>query len=49
QPAYKDLCCPDCTPIANCLAKRVMSLPMAPDLSVTDQQLIVSVLFGSKN
>ncbi len=32
QPAYKDLCCPDCTPVAQQLAKRVMSLPMSPDL-----------------
>lgn len=32
QPAYKQLCCPDCTPTAQQLAKRVMSLPMSPDL-----------------
>jgi UDP-2-acetamido-2-deoxy-ribo-hexuluronate aminotransferase len=32
QPAYKHLCCPDCTPVAQQLAKRVMSLPMSPDL-----------------
>lgn len=28
QPAYKHLCCPDCTPVAASLAKRVTSLPM---------------------
>ena len=32
QPAYKHLCCPDCTPVAQQLTKRVMSLPMSPDL-----------------
>jgi UDP-2-acetamido-2-deoxy-ribo-hexuluronate aminotransferase len=32
QPAYKHLCCPDCTLVAQQLAKRVMSLPMSPDL-----------------
>lgn len=31
QPAYKHLCCPDCTPIAKQLAKEVMSLPMTLD------------------
>lgn len=29
QPAYKHLCCPDCTPVARKLAKQVMSLPMS--------------------
>ncbi len=33
QPAYKHLCCPDCTPVAQKLAKLVMSLPMGPDLN----------------
>lgn len=33
QPAYKHLCCPDCSPVAHQLAKRVMSLPMSPDLN----------------
>lgn len=32
QPAYADLCCASCTPAANSVAKRVMSLPMHPDL-----------------
>ena len=32
QPAYKHLCCPDCTPVAQRLAKVVMSLPMGADL-----------------
>ena len=41
QPAYKHLCCPDCTPIANKVAKQVMSLPMSPDLALKDQEKIV--------
>lgn len=44
QPAYKDLCCPDCTPIAQQIAKQVMSLPMSPDLSAEDQDKIVGAL-----
>jgi UDP-2-acetamido-2-deoxy-ribo-hexuluronate aminotransferase len=42
QPAYKDLCCPDCTPVAARLAQRVMSLPMHPYLTAADQARIVS-------
>lgn len=44
QPAYQHLCCPDCTPIAQQIAKQVMSLPMSPDLSAEDQDKIVSAL-----
>lgn len=33
QPAYRHLCCPDCTPVAQSLAKRVMSLPMSAELT----------------
>lgn len=44
QPAYKHLCCPDCTPIAQQMAKQVMSLPMSPDLSSDDQDSIVAAL-----
>jgi UDP-2-acetamido-2-deoxy-ribo-hexuluronate aminotransferase len=46
QPAYLHLCCPDCTPIANKLAERVMSLPMSADLSVADQAHIVNAVKG---
>ena len=46
QPAYKHLCCPDCTPIAQNVAKLVMSLPMSPDLSDEDQDRIVSALLA---
>lgn len=46
QPAYKHLCCPDCTPIASKIARRVMSLPMSPDLKAKDQQKIVNELLS---
>ena len=44
QAAYKHLCCPECTPITSRLAKQVMSLPMAPDLSLPQQKQIVAKL-----
>lgn len=46
QPAYQHLCCPDCTPIAQSISKRVMSLPMSPALSVEDQDKIISAIFA---
>lgn len=46
QPAYKHLCCSDCTPIAQQVAKQVMSLPMSPDLSSEDQNKIVGALLA---
>jgi UDP-2-acetamido-2-deoxy-ribo-hexuluronate aminotransferase len=44
QPAYKHLCCPECTPIAREMAKRVMSLPMSAELNQTTQDEIVRSL-----
>lgn len=44
QPAYKHLCCPDCMPVAQQLAKQVMSLPMGPDLTKELQLIIVKGL-----
>jgi UDP-2-acetamido-2-deoxy-ribo-hexuluronate aminotransferase len=44
QPAYQHLCCPSCTPVAKELAKRVMSLPMSPELSSDDQVTITSAV-----
>ncbi|WP_413769311.1 DegT/DnrJ/EryC1/StrS family aminotransferase, partial [Vibrio vulnificus] len=32
QPAYKNFCCAECTPVAQQAAKRVLSLPMGADL-----------------
>jgi UDP-2-acetamido-2-deoxy-ribo-hexuluronate aminotransferase len=45
QPAYKQLCCPDCTPVAQQLAKRVTSLPMGADLDASEQEGIIERLF----
>jgi UDP-2-acetamido-2-deoxy-ribo-hexuluronate aminotransferase len=47
QPAYRHLCCPDCTPVASALARRVMSLPMGPDLDEGVQAEIVRQLVAS--
>lgn len=47
QPAYKHLCCPDCTPVAQQLAKQVMSLPMSPDLNQDEQSNLLSILTDS--
>ena len=44
QSAYKNLCCPDCTPVASAIAKQVLSLPMGPDLSIESQNIIVNAL-----
>ena len=45
QPAYKHLCCSECTPVARQLAKQVMSLPMGADLEATSQKDIIEYLF----
>jgi UDP-2-acetamido-2-deoxy-ribo-hexuluronate aminotransferase len=47
QPAYRSLCCPDCTPISSRVSKQVMSLPMGPDLSGSDQAHICDVLLNA--
>lgn len=44
QPAYRHLCCPDCTPISQQRARQVMSLPMSPDLQEVEQDFIVNAL-----
>ena len=46
QPAYKHLCCPDCTPVAQRLSKLVMSLPMSVSLDHLHQQQIVDFLLA---
>lgn len=46
QPAYRHLCCPDCTPSSRSMAGKVMSLPMSPDLSADDQECIVAAVLG---
>lgn len=44
QPAYRHLCCENCTPVASRLAQQVFSLPMHADLSLEDQDRIASVV-----
>ena len=41
QPAYKHLCCSECTPFASQAAKKVISLPMSSDLSLDSQLKII--------
>jgi len=47
QPAYEELCCPDCTPVAQRIAEEVISLPMGPDLNPEAQSVILSTLQDS--
>lgn len=47
QPAYAHLCCPDCTPVASAVAKRVMSLPIHPYIGLDTQRMIVDALTQS--
>jgi UDP-2-acetamido-2-deoxy-ribo-hexuluronate aminotransferase len=44
QPAYKHLCNGGVTPVAQQMAKQVMSLPMSADLDVSQQHEILEVL-----
>jgi len=44
QPAYVHLCRVGQTPVSHALASRVMSLPMSPDLSASDQDRVVREL-----
>lgn len=44
QPAYKHLCCPECTPVARKMASMVLSLPISSDLSMSDQNRITHAL-----
>ena len=44
QPAYKHLCCPECTPFSDVAARTVMSLPISPQLSHSNIALIVKML-----
>ncbi len=44
QLAYQDLCCPECCPESIKAANKVMSLPMHPDLTETNQITIINSL-----
>jgi UDP-2-acetamido-2-deoxy-ribo-hexuluronate aminotransferase len=44
QPAYVELCCPDCCPESVRAGERVMSLPMSADLTDADLRRVVDAL-----
>ncbi|MGB5832002.1 MAG: DegT/DnrJ/EryC1/StrS family aminotransferase [Thiohalocapsa sp.] len=44
QLAYRHYCCSDCTPVADTLAARVVSLPMHPLLAAKDMEIVVDAL-----
>jgi UDP-2-acetamido-2-deoxy-ribo-hexuluronate aminotransferase len=44
QPAYRHLCCPDCTPNSHVAARRVLSLPMSADLTAESLQKVVTAI-----
>jgi UDP-2-acetamido-2-deoxy-ribo-hexuluronate aminotransferase len=44
QPAFNQLCCPDCTPVSSRVAKQVLSLPSGADLAVNSQERILQYL-----
>ena len=46
QTAYQAFCCSGCTPVAQRNARRVMSLPMGPDLDHVRQGSVLSALEG---
>lgn len=44
QPAYRHLCCADCTPVAKAMSAKVISLPMSPDLAPETLEHIVEAI-----
>ena len=44
QPAYADVCCPECCPVSQQLSAQVLSLPMSADLSEADQERVIDAL-----
>jgi len=48
QPAYKHLCCPDCTPVTQQIAKLVISLPMSADLTAEQQERVCSAILKAR-
>lgn len=49
QPAYKHLCCSNCTPVAQKAAKRVISLPMSADLKPEAQEYVFRELIKASD
>jgi UDP-2-acetamido-2-deoxy-ribo-hexuluronate aminotransferase len=46
QLAYRDFCCPSCITVSCPVAKKVLSLPMDPSITMADQNRIVNTLQG---
>jgi UDP-2-acetamido-2-deoxy-ribo-hexuluronate aminotransferase len=44
QSPYRIYCCDGCTPIADAMAERVLSLPMSADLAERDQRSVIACL-----
>jgi UDP-2-acetamido-2-deoxy-ribo-hexuluronate aminotransferase len=44
QPAYRHLCCAECTPCSQATASKVLSLPMSADLSSSSMDQVVHAL-----
>lgn len=49
QPAYRRLCCPDCTPVARQVAQTVISLPIGAHLNIEDQLIIFKAMAQAGN
>jgi UDP-2-acetamido-2-deoxy-ribo-hexuluronate aminotransferase len=48
QPAYRHLCCADCTPNSHAASKRVLSLPMSADLADHDLAHVIDAWAGAR-
>ncbi len=48
QLPYRDYCCVDCTPVADSASKRVMSLPLSPDLEFDAVKSIVDMISSGR-
>lgn len=46
QPAYAAMCCPECCPVSDEVARTVLSLPMSADLQPHDQDRVIAALEG---
>jgi UDP-2-acetamido-2-deoxy-ribo-hexuluronate aminotransferase len=44
QHAYKKYCCIECTPIANKIAKKIVSIPMSSELNFVEQRYIMNAI-----
>ena len=44
QHAYKKYCCIKCTPIANEIARKIVSIPISSELSFVEQRYIMNVI-----